>query len=391
MSLFDLQDVCIAIGSIATLDLPMVVDLIGIYGLKGPYCTLTTTNWFLQALSVIPRGSWGDVARRSYRDPLGSISRRLPPLQKPPPPPRVAGKSFPDNFDEENPFVVISSVLLVQADEGVLFLAVDRIGDFYRNLPRRADVIVTTVGARHKCQQAERLVETRSDTEDEMETTMKEESEPLSKVLETYVSPTSDYESLSLEEHLAQIPDGMMLPSITAAEPTKIKLFREIKIRGIEEGDWYKAKLPKIVATDKGKKALEELDTVKGHPAHEQFQLICGDIDFLILLWEQVITEMTSFFQSEKSKGYAVSQGVTFKEEKMLVWAETDSLNKAVQRRMFIFSKQLYDPTNLFLMSKRSYFKHFELAPEITLIISTYIHRRCQELRLEKRLEEFTC
>ncbi|KZV20337.1 hypothetical protein F511_31941 [Dorcoceras hygrometricum] len=48
----------------ATLDLPMVVDLIGIYGLKGPYSTLTTTDWFLQALSVIPRGSWGDVARR---------------------------------------------------------------------------------------------------------------------------------------------------------------------------------------------------------------------------------------------------------------------------------------------------------------------------------------
>ncbi|KZV16650.1 hypothetical protein F511_14720 [Dorcoceras hygrometricum] len=42
----------------------MVVDLIVIYVLKGPYCTLTTTNWFLQALSVIPRGSWGDVARR---------------------------------------------------------------------------------------------------------------------------------------------------------------------------------------------------------------------------------------------------------------------------------------------------------------------------------------
>ncbi|KZV19138.1 hypothetical protein F511_41561 [Dorcoceras hygrometricum] len=64
MSLFDLQDVCIVIGSIATLELPMVVDLIGIYVLKGPYYTLTTTNWFLQALSVIPRGSWGDVARR---------------------------------------------------------------------------------------------------------------------------------------------------------------------------------------------------------------------------------------------------------------------------------------------------------------------------------------
>ncbi|KZV14442.1 hypothetical protein F511_43057 [Dorcoceras hygrometricum] len=41
----------------------MVVDLIGIFELKGPYCTLTMIDWFLQALSVIPRGSWGDVAR----------------------------------------------------------------------------------------------------------------------------------------------------------------------------------------------------------------------------------------------------------------------------------------------------------------------------------------
>ncbi|KZV40663.1 hypothetical protein F511_32625 [Dorcoceras hygrometricum] len=84
----------------------MVVDLIGIYGLKGPYCTLTMTNLFFQALSVIPRGSWDDV-------------------------------------DEEIPSVQISSVLLVQADEGVLFLVVDRIGVFYRNLPRRAGFLPT--------------------------------------------------------------------------------------------------------------------------------------------------------------------------------------------------------------------------------------------------------
>ncbi|KZV20395.1 hypothetical protein F511_41485 [Dorcoceras hygrometricum] len=64
MSLFDLQDVYMVIGSLATLDLPMVADLIRIFVLKGPYCTLTMTDWFLQVLSVIPRGSWGDVARR---------------------------------------------------------------------------------------------------------------------------------------------------------------------------------------------------------------------------------------------------------------------------------------------------------------------------------------
>ncbi|KZV20892.1 hypothetical protein F511_36001 [Dorcoceras hygrometricum] len=259
MSLFDLRDVCIVIGSLATLDVPMVVDLIGIYVLKGPYCTLTTTNWFLQALSVIPRDSWGDVARRftlirwaprrqqgnalkhpmyvllhyicyvlnfsgtnfetsaappgtgsgsataptvmyagklytsltlavsllelpltlahiigdikgtvhhnstlmGHRrhiiGPLLDVRNSRPLLSQTPPPPcaaaRLCRKFVSGQFDEENPFVLISSVLLVQADEGVLFLVVDRIGDIYRSLPRRADVIVTTVGARHKCQQ----------------------------------------------------------------------------------------------------------------------------------------------------------------------------------------------------------------------------------------------
>ncbi|KZV44660.1 Sel1-repeat containing protein [Dorcoceras hygrometricum] len=114
MSLFDLQDVCIAIGSLATLDLPMVVDLIVIYGLKGPYCTLTTTDWFLPALSVIPRGSWGDVARRFTMI-------------------RWAG-------------------LLVQPDEGVSDLVVDRIGDNLPQSTEKSRIIVITVGARHKCQ-----------------------------------------------------------------------------------------------------------------------------------------------------------------------------------------------------------------------------------------------
>ncbi|KZV18005.1 hypothetical protein F511_38834 [Dorcoceras hygrometricum] len=96
---------------------------------------------------------------RSVRSDRGSELRR-PLLSQTPPPPcsaaaaaRIRRKFVSGQFDEENPFVLISSVLLVQADEGVSFLVVDRIGDIYRSLPRRADVIVTTVGARHKCQQ----------------------------------------------------------------------------------------------------------------------------------------------------------------------------------------------------------------------------------------------
>ncbi|KZV53048.1 hypothetical protein F511_23521 [Dorcoceras hygrometricum] len=132
----------------------MVVDLIGIYGLKGPYSTLTPTDWFLQALSVIPRGSLGDVARRFTM----IRASRLPPLHTrrlappPPPPPQVAGIRS-GRFDEENPFVQNSSALLVQPDEGVSVLVVDRIGDYLPQSTEKSRVLVIPVGARQKCQQ----------------------------------------------------------------------------------------------------------------------------------------------------------------------------------------------------------------------------------------------
>ncbi|KZV55840.1 phosphomethylethanolamine N-methyltransferase [Dorcoceras hygrometricum] len=85
---------------------------------------------------------WGsEKCRRRRRPPCAAAAARR------------RRKFVPGQLDEENPFVKNSSVLLVQADEGVSVLVVDRIGDIYRILPRRADVIVTTVGARHKCQQ----------------------------------------------------------------------------------------------------------------------------------------------------------------------------------------------------------------------------------------------
>ncbi|KZV38973.1 hypothetical protein F511_38053 [Dorcoceras hygrometricum] len=158
MSLFNLQYVCMAIGSIATLDLPMVVDLFGIYGLKGPYCTLTMTDWFLQALSVIPRGSWGNVARRftmirwsliAAPSLLSKRRRRRPPCAAA----RCRWKFVSGQLDEENPFVQNSSVLLVQPDEGVSVLVVDRIGDYLPQSTEKSRVLVIPVGASHKCQQ----------------------------------------------------------------------------------------------------------------------------------------------------------------------------------------------------------------------------------------------
>ncbi|KZV19692.1 hypothetical protein F511_41882 [Dorcoceras hygrometricum] len=56
-------------------------------------------------------------------------------------------------FDEENPFVLISSVLLVQPDEGVSDLVVDQIGDNLPQSTEKSRILVIPVGARHKCQQ----------------------------------------------------------------------------------------------------------------------------------------------------------------------------------------------------------------------------------------------
>ncbi|KZV26987.1 hypothetical protein F511_17100 [Dorcoceras hygrometricum] len=60
--------------------------------------------------------------------------------------------SIDNLFFEEYSFVLISSALLVQPDEGVLDLVVDRIGDNLPQSTEKSRIIVIPVGARHKCQ-----------------------------------------------------------------------------------------------------------------------------------------------------------------------------------------------------------------------------------------------
>ncbi|KZV13625.1 U-box domain-containing protein 29-like [Dorcoceras hygrometricum] len=155
--------------------------------------------------------------------------------------------------------------------------------------------------------------------------------EPLSKVQESYVFTTPEDESMTIEEILNSFL-MVMLPSLTSAEPTKIKFCYTIEIRDVEAGDWYKKNLPSIAPTDKGKKALVEQDSIQGHPAREQFQLICGDIDFLVLLRENVISEVNSFFHSfsmSTLNAMRTVKDIMAKVEKMLSWAETDSIETA--------------------------------------------------------------
>ncbi|KZV23504.1 hypothetical protein F511_33959 [Dorcoceras hygrometricum] len=142
MSLFDLQDECIAIGSLATLDLPMVVDLIVIYGLKGPYIDRSdligdrsydevTVMGMNRMFIRWTRARWaGPSPSSSLLKAAAAAALRL----APPPPPRFAGICS-GQLDEENPSMPILSGLLVQADEVVSLLVVDLIDIIYRRLP----------------------------------------------------------------------------------------------------------------------------------------------------------------------------------------------------------------------------------------------------------------
>ncbi|KZV25635.1 peroxisome assembly factor-2 [Dorcoceras hygrometricum] len=136
-------------------------------------------------------------------------------------------------------------------------------------------------------------------------------------VLELTEPSMSDEESLNIAQILQQIPEDMMLPSVTYEEPTKIIFGLEIEIREIEEGDWYKASLPQIDVADKRKEPL--------------------------VIREKVIEEFVSFFHSFSLRRLAVLESVSdiaAKEEQMLAWAETDSLQTAVARRLYIIAKR---------------------------------------------------
>ncbi|KZV34309.1 hypothetical protein F511_28011 [Dorcoceras hygrometricum] len=197
------------------------------------------------------------------------------------------------------------------------------------------------------------LVEKESEKEKEIEPvategmsfekiTDSEDTEPLSKVLVRTKKSKSDEESMPIDDLLEQIPENMMLPSVTATEPTRIKFGLGIEIPGVNDGDWYKASLPYIAITDKGKAPLVEKDEIKGHLAREIFTLICTDIEFLVQSRDQVIEEIVSFFSSFslcRLEFLGPLLDIAAKEEQILAWAETDSLQTAVSRRLYIIAK----------------------------------------------------
>ncbi|KZV49436.1 cell division control protein 2C [Dorcoceras hygrometricum] len=172
-------------------------------------------------------------------------------------------------------------------------------------------------------------------------------------------SKHSNEEQISLDDLLMQISKDMMLPSVTAAEVTKIRLAESIVINEVQERDWYYANLPRISTHDKGKDPLEEDEPIKGNPTRETVELICGDVDFLVQLRDQVMKDVVEFFHSfslNKLSDLDALRDLKEKEKLMLDWEETDSLETAVRRKMYILAKYREMLLRKFLDSHRRYF-----------------------------------
>ncbi|KZV40514.1 hypothetical protein F511_39973 [Dorcoceras hygrometricum] len=115
-----------------------------------------------------------------------------------------------------------------------------------------------------------------------------------------------------------------------------------VYILGVDEGDWYKASLPKIHPGEKGKEPLQLKDPDKGKPPQEHYSLICADIDLLVQLREQVIDEVANFFYSFSLKKFAqlqIDESYFEKEALVLSWAEAKSTEVSLQRKMYILLK----------------------------------------------------
>ncbi|KZV14196.1 hypothetical protein F511_44223 [Dorcoceras hygrometricum] len=140
----------------------------------------------------------------------------------------------------------------------------------------------------------------------------------------TVASKQSFEEIMSVDDLLVQICDDMKLPSITHAEISKIRVGESIAMR------------------DKGKGILVEDEPIQRNPAQEAVEIICGDVDFLVDLRDQVMVDVVEFFHSfslNKLTDLDALLALKEKEKLMLDWAETDSLETAVKRRLFILSR----------------------------------------------------
>ncbi|KZV40402.1 hypothetical protein F511_10805 [Dorcoceras hygrometricum] len=136
--------------------------------------------------------------------------------------------------------------------------------------------------------------------------------------------------------------DGFLGCPAVIYEAALVDFFENASVQDAELPLPSAESLPKIPVDDKGKEPLQLIDPIKGKPPQEHYFLICADIDLLGQLREKVIDEVATFFYSFSLKRLAniqIDDSYSAKEELVLSWAEAESTEMALQRKMYILLK----------------------------------------------------
>ncbi|KZV29003.1 hypothetical protein F511_03779 [Dorcoceras hygrometricum] len=132
-------------------------------------------------------------------------------------------------------------------------------------------------------------------------------------------------ELMTIDDLLLQISDDLMLPSITAAEVTMIRLGEFSSIG------------------DKVKAILVEDEQITENPASEIVALICRDVEVLVRVRDSVMKAVVDFFASfslNTMPDMESLKDLKEKEKLMMEWTETNSMVTAVRRQIYLAPDQ---------------------------------------------------
>ncbi|KZV41363.1 hypothetical protein F511_36586 [Dorcoceras hygrometricum] len=147
-------------------------------------------------------------------------------------------------------------------------------------------------------------------------------------------------ELMTIDDLLLQISDDLLLPSITAAEVTMIRL-------GEFSSIGYK-----------GKSIPVEDEQITENPASEIVALICRDVEVLVRVRDSVMKAVVDFFASfslNTMPDMESLKDLKEKEKLMMEWAATNTLATAVRRQMYVLTNYREMLLRTFLDSYRRY------------------------------------
>ncbi|KZV38573.1 hypothetical protein F511_04278 [Dorcoceras hygrometricum] len=194
----------------------------------------------------------------------------------------------------------------------------------------------------------EQTVPRSDEKEKDAESGASEERVVAKKNAEFLCKKPTDEELMTIDDLLMQISDDMMLPSVTAAEFTKIKFCLSVKINEVQDKDCYVNKLQDV-------------------------------FDFFHSFSLSQILDLESVTE------------IAAKEKHMLSWEETNSLETAVKRRVYIIVKYREMMLRKFLESHRKYFEPGQpwiaMASQIIDLLSVS-HRKSLKALLAQKKED---